>query len=49
LITNIHEYDHQYFMQEALKEAEEAGKRGDRPSLISLSQIPILRSGCITI
>jgi tRNA(adenine34) deaminase len=31
LITNFHEYDHHFFMQEALKEAEEAGKRGDRP------------------
>jgi tRNA(adenine34) deaminase len=31
LITNFHEYDHSFFMQEALKEAEEAGKRGDRP------------------
>ena len=31
LITNFHEYDHQSFMEEALKEAEEAGKRGDRP------------------
>jgi tRNA(adenine34) deaminase len=31
LITNFHEYDHHYFMEEALKEAEEAGKRGDRP------------------
>ncbi|MEH7440245.1 nucleoside deaminase [Neobacillus drentensis] len=31
MITNFHEYDHHFFMQEALKEAEEAGKRGDRP------------------
>jgi tRNA(adenine34) deaminase len=31
LITNFHEYDHLFFMKEALKEAEEAGKRGDRP------------------
>lgn len=31
MITNSHEYDHQTYMQEALKEAEEAGKRGDRP------------------
>lgn len=31
MITNFHEYNHQSFMEEALKEAEEAGKRGDRP------------------
>jgi tRNA(adenine34) deaminase len=31
LLANFHEYNHQSFMEEALKEAEEAGKRGDRP------------------
>ncbi|MFF2449473.1 nucleoside deaminase [Neobacillus sp. NPDC058068] len=31
MITNFHEYGHEFFMQEALKEAEDAGKRGDRP------------------
>ncbi|WP_042375043.1 nucleoside deaminase [Neobacillus jeddahensis] len=31
MITNFHEFDHHFFMKEALKEAEEAGKRGDRP------------------
>lgn len=31
MIINFHEYEHHFFMQEALKEAEEAGKRGDRP------------------
>ena len=30
-MANFHEYNHQSFMEEALKEAEEAGKRGDRP------------------
>jgi tRNA(adenine34) deaminase len=31
LLTNFDEFDHEYFMQEALKEADEAGTRGDRP------------------
>jgi tRNA(adenine34) deaminase len=31
LLANFHEYNHQSFMEEALKESEEAGKRGDRP------------------
>lgn len=31
MIQNFHEMDHHKFMIEALKEAEEAGKRGDRP------------------
>ncbi|MEH7072943.1 nucleoside deaminase [Neobacillus drentensis] len=31
MITNFNELDHSIFMKEALKEAEEAGKRGDRP------------------
>ncbi|MGF6952180.1 tRNA(Arg) A34 adenosine deaminase TadA [Neobacillus sp. B4I6] len=57
MITNFHEYNHQYFMEEALKEAEEAGKRGERPigtvivhnGTISLNQMPIFRSDYITI
>ncbi|MFA9555783.1 nucleoside deaminase [Evansella sp. AB-rgal1] len=31
MIDNFDEIDHSIFMKEALKEAEEAGKRGDRP------------------
>ncbi|WP_066363406.1 nucleoside deaminase [Neobacillus drentensis] len=31
MLANFNEYNHQSFMGEALKEAEEAGKRGDRP------------------
>ncbi|MFK9090927.1 hypothetical protein [Bacillus salipaludis] len=31
MIKNFHEYDHHFFMREAVKEAEEAGKRDDRP------------------
>ncbi|MEH7095357.1 nucleoside deaminase [Neobacillus vireti] len=31
MIANFHDFDHSFFMREALKEAEEAGKRGDRP------------------
>ncbi|CAH2716942.1 tRNA-specific adenosine deaminase [Neobacillus rhizosphaerae] len=31
MLTNFHDYEHHFFMQEALKEAEEAGKRDDRP------------------
>ncbi|MEH6905844.1 tRNA-specific adenosine deaminase [Bacillus sp. AFS006103] len=31
MLANFHEYNHQSFMEEALKESEEAGKRGDRP------------------
>ena len=31
MLTNFQEFNHQFFMAEALKEAEEAGKRGDRP------------------
>lgn len=31
MISNFNEYNHTYFMTEALKEAKEAGERGDRP------------------
>jgi tRNA(adenine34) deaminase len=31
MIKDFHRFDHDFFMQEALREAEEAGKRGDRP------------------
>jgi tRNA(adenine34) deaminase len=31
MIKDFHMFDHDFFMQEALCEAEEAGKRGDRP------------------
>jgi tRNA(adenine34) deaminase len=31
MITNFNELNHQRFMEEALKEAKEAGERGDRP------------------
>jgi tRNA(adenine34) deaminase len=31
MIKNFDKVDHHYFMQEALKEAVEAGERGDRP------------------
>ena len=31
MIKDFHMLDHDHFMQEALREAEEAGKRGDRP------------------
>ncbi|GGA84773.1 nucleoside deaminase [Ornithinibacillus halotolerans] len=30
MLSNFNELDHEYFMGEALKEAENAGKRGDR-------------------
>ncbi|WP_156914226.1 hypothetical protein [Paucisalibacillus globulus] len=30
MLTNFQELDHEYFMREALKGAEKAGKRGDR-------------------
>ena len=30
-ILNFNKFDHEFFMREALKEAERAGKRGDRP------------------
>lgn len=31
MVSNFDDYNHNFFMKEALKEAEEAGKRGDRP------------------
>ncbi|MGG3468669.1 nucleoside deaminase [Neobacillus pocheonensis] len=31
MIPNFQDFNHNFFMQEALKEAEEAGRRGDRP------------------
>lgn len=31
MLQNLNEVNHEFFMREALKEAEEAGKRGDRP------------------
>lgn len=31
MLTNFRQLNHQHYMQEALKEAKEAGERGDRP------------------
>jgi hypothetical protein len=30
-MLDLSEWDHEYFMKKALKEAEKTGKRGDRP------------------